>query len=144
MFSCRDTVHVSCPAQRDHTREAPTPTNISTKSEPEIGKNGTSASPAALWPIKFPGSRWPQNHTLGNLAPKGRYISLDLLEIHDLAVFALFRSRINKDNFLSLGLSNRACFSQSSWHSLLPPGLVGRNKNHQQEEMAPVNQDSGE
>ena len=28
------------------TRDAPTPTNISTKSEPEIKKNGTSASPA--------------------------------------------------------------------------------------------------
>ena len=28
------------------TREAPTPTNISTKSEPEIEKNGTPASPA--------------------------------------------------------------------------------------------------
>ena len=28
------------------TREAPTPTNISTKSEPEMVKNGTPASPA--------------------------------------------------------------------------------------------------
>ncbi len=28
------------------TRDAPTPTNISTKSEPEIEKNGTLASPA--------------------------------------------------------------------------------------------------
>ena len=28
------------------TREAPTPTNISTKSEPEILKKGTPASPA--------------------------------------------------------------------------------------------------
>ena len=28
------------------TREAPTPTNISTKSEPEIVKKGTLASPA--------------------------------------------------------------------------------------------------
>jgi hypothetical protein len=28
------------------TREAPTPTNISTKSEPEMVKNGTLASPA--------------------------------------------------------------------------------------------------
>ena len=28
------------------TRDAPTPTNISTKSEPEIVKNGTFASPA--------------------------------------------------------------------------------------------------
>ena len=31
------------------TREAPTPTNISTKSEPEIVKNGTLASPAIAW-----------------------------------------------------------------------------------------------
>ena len=30
------------------TRDAPTPTNISTKSEPEIEKNGTLASPAML------------------------------------------------------------------------------------------------
>ena len=31
---------------RSRTREAPTPTNISTKSEPEIKKKGTPASPA--------------------------------------------------------------------------------------------------
>ena len=31
---------------RSRTREAPTPTNISTKSEPEIEKKGTPASPA--------------------------------------------------------------------------------------------------
>ena len=31
---------------KSRTREAPTPTNISTKSEPEIEKKGTSASPA--------------------------------------------------------------------------------------------------
>src|ERR671926_1738238 len=33
-------------SKRSRTREAPTPTNISTKSEPEIEKNGTPASPA--------------------------------------------------------------------------------------------------
>ena len=33
-------------SKRSRTREAPTPTNISTKSEPLIEKNGTSASPA--------------------------------------------------------------------------------------------------
>ncbi len=33
-------------SNRSRTREAPTPTNISTKSEPEIEKNGTLASPA--------------------------------------------------------------------------------------------------
>jgi hypothetical protein len=32
-------------SNRSRTREAPTPTNISTKSEPEIEKNGTPASP---------------------------------------------------------------------------------------------------
>ena len=33
-------------SNRSRTRDAPTPTNISTKSEPEIEKNGTPASPA--------------------------------------------------------------------------------------------------
>jgi len=33
-------------SNRSRTREAPTPTNISTKSEPEMEKNGTPASPA--------------------------------------------------------------------------------------------------
>ena len=33
-------------SNRSRTREAPTPTNISTKSEPQIEKNGTLASPA--------------------------------------------------------------------------------------------------
>ena len=37
------------------TLEAPTPTNISTKSEPEIEKNGTLASPAIAFANKvFP------------------------------------------------------------------------------------------
>src|SRR5689334_9754809 len=39
-------------SNRSRTRLAPTPTNISTKSEPEIEKNGTPASPAtSLKPI---------------------------------------------------------------------------------------------
>lgn len=33
-------------SNKSRTRDAPTPTNISTKSEPEIEKNGTPASPA--------------------------------------------------------------------------------------------------
>ena len=33
-------------SNRSRTRDAPTPTNISTKSEPLIEKNGTPASPA--------------------------------------------------------------------------------------------------
>ena len=38
-------VSLAC-LKRSRTREAPTPTNISTKSEPEMVKKGTSASPA--------------------------------------------------------------------------------------------------
>ncbi len=34
---------------KSRTREAPTPTNISTKSEPEMLKNGTPASPATAF-----------------------------------------------------------------------------------------------
>ena len=33
-------------SKRSRTRAAPTPTNISTKSEPEMEKKGTPASPA--------------------------------------------------------------------------------------------------
>ena len=53
------------------TLPAPTPTNISTKSEPEIEKNGTFASPATAFAsnvLPVPGG--PTNKTpLGNLAP---------------------------------------------------------------------------
>ena len=37
-------------SNRSRTREAPTPTNISTKSDPDIEKNGTLASPATARP----------------------------------------------------------------------------------------------
>ncbi len=52
------------------TRAAPTPTNISTKSEPEIEKNGTLASPAmalASRVLPVPGIADHQ-HPLGNAA----------------------------------------------------------------------------
>ena len=48
-------------SNRSRTRLAPTPTNISTKSEPEIEKNGTLASPAiagaAAGSCRFPAGR---------------------------------------------------------------------------------------
>ena len=54
------------------TLEAPTPTNISTKSEPEIVKNGTPASPAtALASRVLPVPGGPTNSApVGILAPK--------------------------------------------------------------------------
>ena len=58
-------------ANRSRTRLAPTPTNISTKSEPEIEKNGTPASPAtarASSVLPVPGG--PKSSTpLGMRAP---------------------------------------------------------------------------
>ncbi len=56
---------------KSRTREAPTPTNISTNSEPEILKKGTPASPAiALASKVLPVPGGPTNNTpLGILAP---------------------------------------------------------------------------
>ena len=60
---------------RSRTRLAPTPTNISTKSEPEMEKKGTLASPATALASKVlpvpgePTSRAP----LGSLAPMAVY-----------------------------------------------------------------------
>tara|TARA_B110000285_G_C14922370_1_gene513236 strand:- start:3 stop:221 length:219 start_codon:yes stop_codon:yes gene_type:complete len=53
------------------TLEAPTPTNISTKSDPEIEKNGTFDSPATAFASRvFPVPGGPTNSApLGILAP---------------------------------------------------------------------------
>ncbi len=62
-------------SNRSRTLDAPTPTNISTKSEPEIEKNGTPASPATAFASRVlpvpggPSSRTP----LGILAPISVY-----------------------------------------------------------------------
>ena len=62
-------------SKRSLTREAPTPTNISTKSEPEIEKNGHPASPAtALARRVLPVPGGPRRSTpLGTLAPISSY-----------------------------------------------------------------------
>src|SRR5215218_1685449 len=58
-------------SNKSRTRDAPTPTNISTKSEPEIEKNGTPASPAtarASSVLPVPGGPY-SNTPFGILAP---------------------------------------------------------------------------
>ena len=59
-------------ANKSLTLEAPTPTNISTNSEPEIEKKGTLASPAtALDSIVLPVPGGPTSNTpLGTFAPR--------------------------------------------------------------------------
>ncbi len=63
--------------KRSRTRLAPTPTNISTKSEPEILKNGTPASPAiALASRVLPVPGGPTSSTpLGMRPPSTWYFS---------------------------------------------------------------------
>jgi len=57
--------------KRSLTREAPTPTNISTKSDPDREKKGTPASPAIAFAKRvFPVPGGPINKTpFGILAP---------------------------------------------------------------------------
>jgi len=64
-------------SKRSRTRDAPTPTNISTKSEPHNEKNGTPASPAiALASKVLPVPGCPTRSTpLGSLAPICLYLS---------------------------------------------------------------------
>ena len=65
-FACR---------KRSRTRLAPTPTNISTKSLPDIEKNGTSASPATAFAssvLPVPGGP-TSSAPLGILPPKSVY-----------------------------------------------------------------------
>ena len=64
------------------TLDAPTPTNISTKSEPEIEKNGTLASPAiALANNVFPVPGGPINSAPFGIFPPSLLNFLDLLKI---------------------------------------------------------------
>ena len=74
-------------ANRLRTRAAPTPTNISTKSEPESEKNGTPASPAtALASSVLPVPGGPTSRTpLGIRPPSAWYFSGVLEELDDLA-----------------------------------------------------------
>ena len=61
--------------KRSRTRDAPTPTNISTKSEPEMEKKGTLASPATAFArrvLPVPGGP-TSSAPLGSLAPISVY-----------------------------------------------------------------------
>src|SRR3974377_515040 len=76
------------------TRAAPTPTNISTKSEPVRLRKGTPASPATARASRgLPGPRRPgprrphQQHPFGNLAAQHLELSGILQEFDDLLEF---------------------------------------------------------
>ena len=89
---------------RSRTREAPTPTNISTKSDPEREKNGTPASPAiALAKRVLPVPGGPTNKApLGIFPPKRVYLEGS-------------RRKLTISCNSSLAPSNPATFSKVTW-----------------------------
>ena len=78
-------------SKRSRTRLAPTPTNISTKSEPEIEKNGTLASPAIARASKRLARAWrpDEQHTLGNAAAEFLEFLRIFQELNDFLEFFL-------------------------------------------------------
>ena len=72
-ISSMNTMHGACflaCSNMSRTRAAPTPTNISTKSEPEIEKNGTLASPAMAFASNvLPVPGLPSNNTPRGMRP---------------------------------------------------------------------------
>ena len=78
-ISSMNTMHgatLAASLNRSRTRDAPTPTNISTKSEPEMEKNGTPASPAtALASRVLPVPGGPTSSApFGSFAPISVYL----------------------------------------------------------------------
>ena len=78
---------------RSLTLEAPTPTNISTKSEPEIEKNGTFASPATAFAnrvLPVPGGP-TSNAPLGIFPPRAVYLA-GLRKKSTISITSIFAS----------------------------------------------------
>ena len=115
--------------KRSLTLDAPTPTNISTKSEPDIVKNGTPASPAVareIYVLPVPG--WPTISTpFGILAPSLLYL-LGFLRKSTISASSAFSSSrpatsLNVMDFLSL-LYSLALFFPNWKACLFPPWLI--------------------
>ena len=100
-------------SNKSRTLEAPTPTNISTKSDPEIVKNGTPASPAtALASSVFPVPGGPTRRTpFGIRAPTWIYFlgSFRKSTISSSSSFSSFSPATwSNVTFLSLSVLNFA------------------------------------
>ena len=109
-------------SKRSRTREAPTPTNISTKSEPEIERKGTLASPAtALASSVLPVPGGPTRRApFGILAPSSRYLSAFLRKstISMISTFASARPAT------SLKVTRLALSLSKTWALALPTFMM--------------------
>ena len=110
--------------KRSLTREAPTPTNISTKSEPEMEKKGTFASPATAFArrvLPVPGGP-TRRAPFGILAPSFVYFcgALRKSTISMTSSFAPYRPATSLKETLTLVLS--ASFPVDFPTEKIPPG----------------------
>ena len=114
-------------SNRSRTRDAPTPTNISTKSEPEMEKNGTLASPAtALASRVLPVPGGPTSSTpLGMRAPRLQEALGVLQELDDLAQLFLFfvRARNLREGDAILVIRHHARPARPKFITLLLPPI---------------------
>ena len=111
-------------SKRSRTREAPTPTNISTKSEPEIERNGTLASPATAFAnrvLPVPGGP-TSSAPLGILAPNSLYLS-DFLRKSTISMISTLASSSPATSLnvtrLELSLSNTCALALPTF--MMPP-----------------------
>ena len=117
-------------SNRSRTREAPTPTNISTKSEPLIEKNGTLASPAtarASSVLPVPGA--PINSTPFGIRPPSFWNFWGSLRNSMISCSSSFASStpatsLNVTFFCALDDSFALLFPNDS--ALLPPLCIWR------------------
>ena len=117
---------------RSRMRAAPTPTNISTNSEPLSEKNGTCASPAtarASSVLPVPG-RSDEQHALGNAAAEVGVLLRVLQELDDLLelVLRLRRRRRRPGSAPSLRRRRRSspCCARTTSRRLRRPTCGGR------------------
>ncbi len=109
-------------SKRSRTRDAPTPTNISTKSEPEIERNGTLASPAtALASRVLPVPGGPtSNAPLGILAPNSLYLSAFLRK----STISMISTLASSSPATSLKVMGRALFLSKTCARALPTFMM--------------------
>ena len=122
-------------SNKSRTRLAPTPTNISTKSEPEIEKNGTLASPAiALASKVLPVPGGPTSSTPFGIRPPSFWNFCGSFRNSIISCNSSFASSVPATSlnvaFFCCAESNRARdFPKLS--ALFPPACICRIKNRQ-------------
>ena len=131
-------IHGACAlpcSNRSRTREAPTPTNISTKSDPDIEKNGRAASPAtALASSVLPVPGGPTSSApFGRRPPSLVYFcgSFRNSMISCSSTFASSAPATSAKVILGVSPLNSFALLLPNENALLPPACIWRNRKIQ-------------